>query len=139
MNNEQLTEHLYEIGTSLSALVEKAEAIHSEVKRTNGRVTKLEELNASLAKLVSHHSGEFVRKTEEFKLLRELVANKEEAFRAVIAEWEERRDAKYEEERANRKEWMDHLWQLLKWLIPLGVAATLATFGIEALPIVPGV
>lgn len=139
MNNEQLTEHLYEIGTNLSALVEKAEAIHAEVKRTNGRVTKLEDLSASLAKLVSNHSGEFARKAEEFKLLRELVANKEEAFRAVIAEWEERRDAKYDEERANRKEWMDRLWQLLKWLIPLGVAATLATFGIEALPIVPGV
>jgi hypothetical protein len=32
---------------------------------------------------------------------------------------------------------MDRLWTLLKFLIPIGVAATLASFGLEALPSVP--
>lgn len=134
MNNDALTEHLFEITEKLAVLP----LIHDEVKRTNGRVTKLEESNALLAKLVSRHSGDFIRTAEEFRLLRELVAQKEESFVTEIASWRAERDKKYEEERENRKQWMDRLWLLLKWVLPLGVAATLATFGIEALPVIPG-
>lgn len=134
MNNEQLTEHLFQITEKLGLL----DLIHAEVKRTNGRVTKLEDLSANLAKLVSQHSGKFEQMVAEHRATIELIKAKEDSFRGVIGEWEARRDAKYEEEKQSRNEWMDRLWLLLKFLIPLGVAATLAVLGIEALPVVPG-
>lgn len=133
MNTEQLAEHLFAITEKLGLL----DLILAEAKRTNGRVTKLEESNAILAKLVSQHSGKFEQMAVEHRATLDLIRSKEDSFRSVMHEWEKSRDRKYEEEKEARKAWMDRLWLLLKFLIPIGVAAMLATFGIEALPSVP--
>ncbi len=133
MNNEALTEHLFDFSEKLAILP----LIHAEVKRTNGRVTKLEELTAEMAKLVSHHSGQFEQMVVEHRATLALIEAKERSFMAELGAWKDERDAKYAAESAARKVWMDRLWTLLKFVIPVGVAATLALLGIEALPIVP--
>lgn len=128
MNPETVADHLYEIAGKISELPPKLEAIHSEVKRTNGRVTKLEDLTAEMARLVSGHSGEFLRKGEEFRMLRSM-------FDGYSAE----RERRYAQEAEERKEFMARLWKLGFWAAGIGVSLLLTFFGIETLPPVPGV
>ncbi len=134
MNPETVAEHLYEIAGKISELPPKLEAIHSEVKRTNGRVTKLEDLTAEMAKLVSGHSGEFVRKGEEFKMFRE----ETRMLREMFDEHMKARDKRYEQEADDRKAFMAKLWKVAAWAVTLLVSVGLAFLGVEAVPNIPG-
>lgn len=133
MNNEALTEHLFDLNEKLAILP----LIHSEVKRTNGRVTDLERATAEMSKLVSHHSGKFEQMVVEHRATLSLIESKEKSFIAALEAWKAERDQKYTAEEASRKLWMDRLWTLLKFIIPIGVAVLLTMLGIEALPAVP--
>lgn len=135
MNNEQIAEHLFEFSEKLGILP----LIHAEVKRTNGRVTSLEGATAELAKLVSHHSGQFEQMVVEHRATLALIESKERSFIDALEAWKIERDGKYADEEAARKVWMDRLWTLLKFAIPIGVAAALAALGFEALPAVPAI
>ncbi len=133
MNPETVAEHLYEISGTLGGVVQKLEAIHAETRKTNGRVTSLEEVKAEILKMLSHHSGEFVRKGEEFKLFREETAMLRSMFDRHMAE----RDRRYEQEAADRKAFLAKLWKVGAWAVVTLVSVGLTFLGVESLPALP--
>lgn len=132
MSPEAILEHLFKISQDISELKgsvsAQLEAILIEAKRTNGRVTSLEKTNENLAHLVSRHSGEFERKSEEFKLLREFVEGTRNTLntelKGELRDWEGRRDQAY-------KNWSDKAWSLFKWALMILGGAILAKLGID--------
>jgi ABC-type transporter Mla subunit MlaD len=148
MSPETLLEHFLEKSEADSRFqgeaIAKLEAIFSEAKKTNGRVTSLESTCAQLANLVSRHSGDFERKAEEFRSLRQMVEDGKDEMRQTIAEWEARRDSAYADsqalhaaksdaDRADRQKLYERLWKVAGYGAAVAATVLLGSLGFTQL------
>lgn len=146
MNNETLTEHLFDVTDRLGKIESLGSQILAQATKTNGRTSKNEEEIYEIKKLISRHNGDLERNQDEFRIVRE----NHEAMKGVfeterdrvvgalneaIAKWQVERDAAYADERRAReekeKEWRRFVMRLVVAIISVLGSLILAKLGID--------
>jgi len=155
MNPESVAEHLFNISADIGEIKANGVATLTEARRTNGRVTKLEEVVVELKEavgkislLISRHNGDLLKHEQIHDDIERLfgaeIERVEQSVNSRFEKWNQSREERLAEEQKEEKDGKrltrENLWRLFFWAITLatGLIIGLLGYDIGNVPVVPG-